>query len=171
MLTLSINKCSNHQPPSPLSCWQWTDVSLFLSILLRNWGIWTFLQQWESESVPLGDCILWCAGGTFISASRHLNTPKTLPLRRNCTPTYTSWNRENWNIELGKTVNLCSLQFSLHIWPTAMVRISSVTNCSKEQPFNGIVLTLPVPSASPALTGECHQNSFHFFFSSHRPAW
>lgn len=166
-----INAAITPTPPSPLSFWQWTDVSLFLCRLLRNWGICTSLQKQEVEPVPVGVCMLCCVGGTFISASRHLNTPKILPLRRNCTPTYIIWKAENWNRQHGKTVDICNLQFSLHIWPTAVVRFSSVTNSSKVQAFHGIVLILPVPSASPASTGEYHQNSFHFFFSLHRPAW
>jgi len=47
------------------------------------------LQKPEAEAVPVGVCMFWYAAGTFISAERHLNTHRILPLRRNSTPTYT----------------------------------------------------------------------------------
>lgn len=88
MLTLPINKCSNHHPSSPLSFQQWTDASLLLSRLLRISGICTLLQKWGAESVLEEACTLWCTEATFGSAPMHLNIIKLLPLRRNYTPTH-----------------------------------------------------------------------------------
>lgn len=155
-------------PSSPHPPVLWFLPAHFLSELLKNWGI---LQKLEAEAVPVGVCMFWYAAGTFISACRHLNTPKTLPLKRNGTPTYSIWNRTGTPSLVKLSIFVVYNSTLIYAWPIATVRISSVTNCSKVQPFNGIVVILPVPSASPASTEEYHQNSSHFFSSLHRPAW
>lgn len=72
-----------------------------------------------------------------LQASKHPQTSTSQEKLYTNTPIYTIWNIDSWNRQLGKIVSLCYLQLSLHIQPTAMVRISPVTKSSKAQPFNG----------------------------------
>lgn len=139
MLTLPINKCSNHHPSSPLSFQQWTDVSLLLSRLLRISGICTLLQKWGAVSAAgrLHTLVHWSHLHLSLHASKHHQSSTSEEKLYTNTSTYTIWNTESWNRQLGKIVNLCCLQLSLHIQPTALVRISPVTKSSKAQPFNG----------------------------------
>lgn len=128
----------------------------------------------EGQSCCWGKTGDWCTEATFISVSMHLNILKPLPLRRNYKPKhqFTLFEIQGAgtdSLEKLSTFVVYNSAFlnSPLLWSGLVLQPKAARPSLLVAPG----LVLPVPSASPALTGEYHQNSFHFFFSLHRPAW